>query len=170
MMGPMRSDEVLAVLGRLAAEGITAWLDGGWGVDALLEEQTREHADLDLVIDRGAVDRLRSSLAADGFEVIRDWLPTAVALCHADGREIDLHPVEMTDDGGGDQIQLDGVKRWHYDPPTIGRIAGCPVPCSTVATQIRSHLGYDPDDVDVADMEALARRFGCSLPPPYDRS
>ena len=51
----MQSDEVLAVLDRLADEGTAAWVDGGWGVDALLERQTRDHSDLDLVIDAVAV-------------------------------------------------------------------------------------------------------------------
>ena len=30
--------------------GVRAWLDGGWGVDALIGEQTRVHADLDIMI------------------------------------------------------------------------------------------------------------------------
>jgi hypothetical protein len=48
-----------------------------------------------------------------------------------------------------------------------GRIGGQSVPCCSVETQIASHLGYEPDDVDLADMRALARNFGCDLPPPY---
>jgi hypothetical protein len=35
--------------------------------------------------------------------------------------------------------------------------------------EIRSHLGYHPDQNDHADMHALARRLGCSLPASYDR-
>jgi len=31
--------------------GVEIWVDGGWGVDALLEDQTREHTDLDIAID-----------------------------------------------------------------------------------------------------------------------
>ncbi|HFU4006994.1 TPA: aminoglycoside nucleotidyltransferase, partial [Streptococcus suis] len=27
---------------------INIWIDGGWGVDALLEEETRVHNDIDL--------------------------------------------------------------------------------------------------------------------------
>ena len=49
----MRSDEVRPVLDRLAAEDILAWVDGGWGIDALLEEQTRDHSDLDLSLSTG---------------------------------------------------------------------------------------------------------------------
>lgn len=106
-------------------------------------------------------------LLGDGFEVVRDWLPTAVAFAHADGREVDLHPVELTRDGGGDQIQLDGTTRWHYDPPVTGSIAGRGVACCSVDTQIASHLGYAPDDDDRADMRALAEKFDGGLPVPY---
>ncbi len=166
-MGGVRSDQVLALLDRLTTEGLTAWVDGGWGVDALLEEQTREHGDLDLVVEDIAIGRLTSLLVDEGFEVVRDWLPTSIAFRHPDGRELDLHPVELTEDGGGDQVQLDGERRWHYAPPTMGRIGGRLVACCTVETEIASHLGYEPDENDFRDMRALAERFGCVLSPPY---
>lgn len=49
MMSPA---EVIEALEVLAAGRIAVWLDGGWGVHALLGEQTRPHRDLDLVISR----------------------------------------------------------------------------------------------------------------------
>jgi len=168
--GPVNSSQVLAVVDLLAAEGIVGWLDGGWGVDALLGEQRREHADLDLVVDAAALGRLLGVLAGDGFAVLRDELPVAIALRHDDGREVDLHPIELTPDGGGDQQQPGGAPPWHYGPPTTGRVAGRPVPCCGLDTQLRSHVGYPPDEDDVADMRALAQRFGCPLPAPYDRA
>src|SRR5205823_4696172 len=106
-------------------------------------------------------------LVGEGFEIIRDWRPTAIALRHPDGREVDVHPVELSADGGGDQIQLDGTTRWHYGPPATGSIGGRTVPCCSVETQIAAHLGYEPDDDDFADMAALAKHVGVQLPPPY---
>jgi lincosamide nucleotidyltransferase A/C/D/E len=35
--------DVLGVLDRLDAAGIEWWVDGGWGIDALLGEETRPH-------------------------------------------------------------------------------------------------------------------------------
>jgi lincosamide nucleotidyltransferase A/C/D/E len=166
----MRSDEVLLVLDRLAAEGMIAWVDGGWGVDALLEQQTRDHSDLDLVIDTAAIPRFKAALLAQGFEVVRDWLPTAIAFKHPDGRAIDLHPVELTRDGGGDQIQLDGQTRFHYNAPTCGSIGDRRVACCTVETQVASHVGYEPNEHDFADMGALREKFGCELPPRYEHA
>ena len=161
--------QVLAVMELLAAEGIRGWIDGGWGVDALLGEQTRPHADLDLAVDERAVDRLVPMLRADGYTVFRDELPVAIALRHGDGREVDLHPLALTPDGGGDQQQPNGARPWHYGPPATGHIDGRPVPCNDLDTQIRSHLGYQPDHNDHADMHVLAHHFGCPLPAPYDR-
>jgi lincosamide nucleotidyltransferase A/C/D/E len=165
----IRADQVVELVDRLRGEGVTAWVDGGWGVDALVGEQTRPHADLDLVVDVSAIEQLLTVLSAQGFEVIRDWLPTAIALGHPDGREVDLHPVILTPDGGGDQVQRDGVTRWHYAAPTIGIIGGWSVSCCTVETQVEAHLGYEPNDTDRADMHVLAKRFGLRLPEPYGR-
>ena len=44
----MSSENVLAVVELLERAQITVWIDGGWGVDALLGSETRRHADLDL--------------------------------------------------------------------------------------------------------------------------
>ena len=30
---------------------ISIWIDGGWGVDALLKEETRAHNDIDLFVE-----------------------------------------------------------------------------------------------------------------------
>jgi len=156
----------VALLDELDALGVSVWVDGGWGVDALLGEQHRPHADLDLVMDAAAVERVVRSLVDRGFVIVRDWLPTAVALRHADGREVDLHPVAPTEDGGGDQVQVDG-SLWHYEPPVLGRIDRRRVRCCSLETQIASHLGYEPTDTDRDDMRVLADRFGVELPPPY---
>jgi hypothetical protein len=79
----MRADEVLRVLDDLDDEEVTAWVDGGWGVDV------------------------------------------------------------------------------------TGWIGGRGVECCNLETQIASHLGYEPDGEDRADMRALAETFGCALPQPY---
>lgn len=42
--------------------GIELWIDGGWGVDALLGEQTRPHKDLDIAIEPKQVAALREFL------------------------------------------------------------------------------------------------------------
>jgi lincosamide nucleotidyltransferase A/C/D/E len=163
----MSASQVLAVLDQLGALGVRVWADGGWGVDALLGEQTREHDDLDLVVDREALDGVVTRLLEAGFTVERDWLPTAIALRHPDGRAVDLHPVRLTADGGGDQVLPDNGGPFHYQTPTTGSIAGRPIPCCDVATQVAAHLGYEPDADDLADMRRLVAAFGLTPLPPY---
>jgi lincosamide nucleotidyltransferase A/C/D/E len=112
------------------------------------------------------VPTARARLRAHGFHILRDWLPTALALADDANREVDLHSVTPTADGGGDQAQLDGG--WfHYPAPTAGVIAGRTVACVPAQTQIRCHLGCQPTDKDHHDMRLLAQRLGLALPPPY---
>jgi len=66
------------------------------------DKQTRDHDDLDLVVPAESVSVVRGLLEAAASAVERDWLPTALAMRHRDGRAIDLHPIEPSADGGGD--------------------------------------------------------------------
>ena len=43
--------DVVELYRYLAQNNIKIWLDGGWGVDALLGQQTRLHSDLDIIIE-----------------------------------------------------------------------------------------------------------------------
>ncbi|HSP55104.1 MAG TPA: hypothetical protein VLS25_05900 [Dehalococcoidia bacterium] len=63
----MTAGDVVRVLDALAEAGTTVWLDGGWGVDALLGEETREHDDLDLVVSAEHLNRAASEVAAVGY-------------------------------------------------------------------------------------------------------
>lgn len=158
--------QVLEVLSSLHAVGVSAWVDSGWGIDALLGEQSRTHDDLDLVVPVEAAAMVRRVLSTEGFLVQRDWLPTVLAMRHPDGRAVDFHPVQPTADGGGDQILADG-QRWHYPAPVVGRIGSDPVLCCSAQCQIAAHLGYEPDEDDRADVRRLAERFNLEPPGPY---
>ena len=46
----MTADKVHWFLDLFDELGIKVWIDGGWGVDALLGECTRKHQDLDIII------------------------------------------------------------------------------------------------------------------------
>ena len=137
-------------------------------MDALLGRQTREHSDLDVVIDDQGLTAAIDVIEEQGYAVIRDWQPTAIALRReADGAEVDLHPVRKSPDGGGDQVQLDGVSTYRYAAPVSGSITGRAVLCCPVDDQIRCHRGYEPTAKDRQDMAELASAFGVALPEPY---
>lgn len=163
----MRMQDVHEVLSVLEEAGLTAWVDGGWGIDALLQQATRQHSDLDLVVLLPEIAAVRSVLADSGYRVVlRDWLPTALALADDNGREVDLHPITPAPDGGGDQVLPDG-DTFHYPPPAEGAIGGRAVYCVDAATQVHCHLGYEPSEKDRQDMLHLHDRFGVELPDPY---
>ena len=59
----MEARDVLDVLTILReAQVDRVWLDGGWGIDALLGAQHRDHDDLDLVVPVDDVDRIVEAL------------------------------------------------------------------------------------------------------------
>jgi Aminoglycoside-2''-adenylyltransferase len=63
----MSAADVVEILGCLDAASADVWLDGGWGVDALVGEQTREHEDLDLIVRDAHESRMREVLATTGL-------------------------------------------------------------------------------------------------------
>ena len=161
--------EVLRVLEALQAADLRVWLDGGWGVDALLGEETRPHDDVDLVVELGALPEVLDALGTLGYAVHEDRSPVRVVLRSADGRQADLHPVTFDEDGTGWQT---GASADGSDCPYPaggfgeGRILGRPVPCLSPELQVEHHGGYAPREHDRTDMAHLARRFGLSLPRP----
>jgi lincosamide nucleotidyltransferase A/C/D/E len=56
----MSAEDAVELLKLFEAHHITVWVDGGWGVDALLGEQTRLHNDLDLALAHQDVPTLRA--------------------------------------------------------------------------------------------------------------
>jgi lincosamide nucleotidyltransferase A/C/D/E len=93
----MTSTDVCGLCGRLRARGIEIWIDGGWGVDALLERQTRPHGDLDIVIQQKDVPKLRRLLGAEGYRDASrdDTSPWNFVLGDDQGREVDVHAASV---------------------------------------------------------------------------
>lgn len=98
----MTAEDVLEALRRLDAAGVGWWIDGGWGVDALLDEQTRPHDDLDFAIWLDDVARPPAAFPEFGRVIEHEW-PGAYVLVDEAGRRLDFHPLEL--DGRGDGWQ-----------------------------------------------------------------
>jgi lincosamide nucleotidyltransferase A/C/D/E len=58
---------------------VKAYVGGGWGVDALLGEQTRPHRDLDISFDANDELRLVDALDRAGFSLTDDQRPVRPA-------------------------------------------------------------------------------------------
>jgi lincosamide nucleotidyltransferase A/C/D/E len=167
----MDATSVLRVVSALKDAGVRVWLDGGWGVDALVGKQTREHDDLDCVIALSDAPTARDALAGLAFAVALDELPTRFVVRDQRDRRVDFHTVTFDAAGGATQRLQDGTICPYPSQgfSGSGHVAGVRVACLTAAVQSLHHLGYDPDEKDHHDMGLLADQFGIELPAPYQR-
>lgn len=166
----MPAQDVLTLLDALSTAGVPVWLDGGWGVDALLGEQTRPHGDVDVVMSLDDVPAAVHALAILGFGVAEDYLPTRLVLRAPGGRAVDVHPVSFDSTGDGWQAAAnpDGSDcRYPADGFTSGSVDGQEVGCLSPRVQVAHHTGYVPRPHDRLDVARLAERFGLPLPEAY---
>ena len=82
----MEGVEVLRVLDALETAGVRAGITGGWGIDALLRRETRQHGDLDLGVAVEDVDQAIKAVRPMGYVPMVDERP-ARAVVESDARE-----------------------------------------------------------------------------------
>jgi lincosamide nucleotidyltransferase A/C/D/E len=168
----MTEADVTEVLDCLRRAGVDVWIDGGWGVDALVRAQTRDHDDLDLAMSRDDLEAARLALEALGYEhdsTCEPGLPARFVLRDGAGRHVDLHPLHFDDWGDGWQQLSETGKAWgHYpaaDLAASGSIDGRDVPCLSPELQHRFHMGYEWSERDEHDVRLLAERSCLPVPP-----
>jgi lincosamide nucleotidyltransferase A/C/D/E len=163
----MTSAALVNLLGLLHVSAIPLWLDGGWGVDALLAVQTRLHKDVDLIVRVADVPRLLETLGREGFQIHAGAPPNAFVLADGSGLEVDVHAVVFDDEGNG-VYRMENGKNWIYPAEGFnghGIIDGMNVRCLSPSTQVLCHAnGYDPTEKDFRDMKLIKERFGVALP------
>jgi lincosamide nucleotidyltransferase A/C/D/E len=125
----MTLEQVLAVMDILRSLGCRFWLEGGWGVDALVGRQTRPHRDVDIDFDGTFEEDVLAALLHIGYAVEMDWWPNCVEL-GAPGRGwIDLHPLVLDDEGNARQAAMaaDGTNfPARSSPPGVSRTCRFP--------------------------------------------
>jgi lincosamide nucleotidyltransferase A/C/D/E len=167
-----RSDatDVGEIVDALESAGIESWLDGGWGVDALLGEQTRTHQDIDLVVRVSDVATMRSVLADHGFELVEGVPDSNFVLRDGRDREVDVHPVRFDDEGNG-IYRMENGEDWIIPAEGFtgrGTIGGRGLMCMSPDVQMLNHAGgYEPAETDFHDMRLLHECFGTKLQGPY---
>jgi len=163
----MDASRVLDLLARLDARGVAVWLDGGWGVDALLEEQTRPHDDLDLVSRLEDTATIEATLGELGYVVAGGGAPLSFELVDPEGHQVDVHPALFNADGDGIYRMANG-EDWVYPRAGFGgegSILGRQVPCLTPEVVLVNHsTGYALDRAHRGDVKALSERYGLPLP------
>src|SRR5438270_13491920 len=100
----MTGAEVAGIVAYLEDAGIRIWLDGGWGVDALIGEETRLHGDLDAVVEQEKIASIIATLASVGFRGEVDDRPSRSVLAAGGRRQIDFHRIVFDGDGTIRQI------------------------------------------------------------------
>ena len=173
---PLSADDVIALYATFSERGIRCWVMGGWGVDALLGRESRPHHDLDLLlhvedlaplmdllVDRGFSQKLIWQAENRWIEVQGAPQPTAFVQKDRDGRELDIHVVDVS--GDGLPIALCDVP-WQFERHSltaVGVIAGTEVRCIAAETQLQMHTGYDlPPDHEL-DVERLRSFLGLDV-------
>ncbi len=183
---------MIKIYALLLKYGAQIWLDGGWGVDALLERQTRPHKDLDAIVAFDDLPAMTTMLSERGFVLKQIWdenrwrkhegrvlligtgeiggeVATAFVLEDALGCEIDVHVMQFDEHGCGTPAWKSTVS-FPADAFTgHGVVAGSPVRCLSAATQMRTHTGYPLQEKDIQDLWLLHQRFGVDYPEGHSR-
>ena len=82
--------DAIALINLAESLEINVFIDGGWGVDALLGEQTREHQDIDLFVEERQAARFIHALHQQGFKERTEAYstPNHIVFADADRRTV----------------------------------------------------------------------------------
>ena len=157
----MTTQDVVEIYLLLAARGIDLWIDGGFCVDALVGRATREHSDLDIAVERQDADELCAVLANEGFAKLarEDSSPWSFVL--SDGRRnVDVHVFAYDESGK----HIYGIEYPFGSLTGTGELDGVKISCVAPEWMFRFKTAYAPTAKDIADVTALAQRFGFAIP------
>lgn len=163
----MHLETVIALCRAFEAADLPYWIDGGWGVDALLGEQTRPHSDLDLAVRFHDIGRFEELLIPLGYQPVIDpeqriWNPV---FRHPIDGSVDLHGFVMNANGEG--VLGEPSENSMYPAGAldgVGQIGPMRVRCIATRFVLLFRNGFEPREVDHHDVEVLCSRFGIERP------
>lgn len=161
----MSAADVVGFVDLCEQNDIEVYIDGGWGVDALLGKQTREHGDLDIALPHAYVPKLKELLGQSGYKDMQteDQTESNFVMADDSGHRIDFHSYTFDKDGNN----IFGVS---YEPRHLtgtGVIAGHTVKCIPPEVMVEFHTGYELDEDDYHDVKHLCEKFDIPLPEVY---
>jgi|GEM_PF-1016563 len=161
----MTSENVLDLYNRFQENGIVVWIDGGWGVDALLGRQTREHEDLDIAAQRKDNARLRRLFENEGYKEEKrfDSSEFMYVMKSEAGKSVDIHAFEYDENGKN----IYGIAYPFGSLTGLGIINEQKVNCIDQKFMLQFKTGYEPKEKDIQDVQALCEHFGFELPDRY---
>lgn len=154
-------EDLMTVIQFMENSGILYWIDGGWGVDILAGQQTREHRDIDIDFDAEHTEKLLEMLLKYGYKIDTDWRPVRIELYSDQYGYVDIHPFILHEDGTSKQADLEGG--WYqFEKDYFGQTVfeGKTIPCISLKGQKIFHTGYklrDKDKHDIAILESISK-------------
>lgn len=163
----MLAEDVVGLVRLCEENDIEIYVDGGWGVDALLGQQTRPHGDLDVALPHKFAPKLRELLESQGYKDVErnDTRDCNFVLGDDEGHQVDIHSYTFDENGNN----IFGVA---YEPRHLmgtGTINGYPVKCIPPEVMLEFHSGYELDADDYHDVKSLCDKFGLELPEEYKK-
>ncbi len=162
----MEAEDVVSLYELFQENGIETWIDGGWGIDALLGKQTRPHNDLDIAISHKDKPKVRKLLEERGYKDIErddtsDW-----NFVLGDGeRQIDIHTFVFDENDNN----IWGTAYPKESLTGTGSINGGPVKCIPPEWVVKFHAQakYTPKEKDIQDVRAICEKFNLQVPENY---
>ncbi len=168
----MQAEDVVELYGILESNGVEIWLDGGWGVDALLETQTRPHGDLDIEVQKKDLQVLNELLKSRGYrEILRSDTSAKNYMLGDDmARFVDIHVIEFDENGNG--VYGPATDGFVFPAAAFsgkGKILGKEVNCISPEWVVQFHTGYELRENDFHDVLAICEKFGIKIPKEYQK-
>jgi len=163
----MTAADVVSLYTELEGLQVTIWVDGGWGVDALLGEQTRSHKDLDIAVRQHDIPSLRAVLQKRGYRDLglAEAKPWNFVMGDESGRAVDIHVFAFDRQGNGMYGPPESGEMYPAESLTgTGTINGLSVRCISPEWAVRFHGGYELTQKDFRDVSALCKKFSMELP------
>lgn len=157
---------ILYLYNLLKNYNIEIWIDGGWGIDALLGKQTRVHSDLDIVIEEKNLDKSLKILSELNFNLSDndEYKKWNFVLINQEFK-LDFHVITFDDKGNGIYGPVaNNVSYPNYAFGETGVIGGQTINCISPKYQLESHSGYKLREKDIFDIRNLCNKFNLVLP------
>ena len=110
---------IKAVTNALGAAGISAWLFGGWGLDARIGRITREHGDIEFWVERLDAERSKAVLVEAGATALTTQPPAEACEFTWDGVDFSTAYFDRQPDGWFSQPH-GRWSDWLFPPGSFG--------------------------------------------------
>ncbi len=158
---------IKAVVNALGAAGISAWLFGGWGLDARIGRITREHGDVEFWVERTDAGRSKAVLVGAGAAALATQPPAEACEFTWDGVGFSTAYFGRRPDGAFSQPE-GRWSDWLFPPGSFGdepvTLDGTPVLAMSVSGMLAMkeqfpHLrnGRPWRQKDIDDIKTLRR-------------